>query len=206
MANTFSTSSRISRSPAISTTEFQSATLPTQTNMAESADIGRSWYLVYTKPRQEKVAAENLLRQKYEVYFPQLSIWRTRRGKRQSVIEPLFPRYLFIRLDSQSDNWAPIRSTLGVMSLVRFGTEPARVPDELVEYLRSRHNADGLHEWAQPKLIVGERARVVSGPLAGYEGILIAKSSRDRVVILMDLVGGQVRAKLNPDQIEPAAR
>jgi transcriptional antiterminator RfaH len=174
--------------------------------MREHEDIGKSWYLVYTKPRQEKVAAENLLRQKYEVYFPQLGIWRTRRGKRQHVIEPLFPRYLFIRLDSQTDNWAPIRSTIGVMSLVRFGIEPARVPDELIGYLLSRHNADGLHEWAQPKLTLGDRARVVGGPLAGYEGILIAKSSRERVVILMDLVGGQIRAKLNPDQIEPIAR
>jgi len=60
-----------------------------------------------------------------------------------------------------------------------------------------------LHEWAQPTLAVGDRARVVSGPLAGYEGILLAQSSRERVVILMDLVGGQVRARLNPDQIEP---
>ena len=167
---------------------------------------GKCWYLVYAKPRQENSAVENLQRQNFEVYFPQIRMWRTRRGKRQQVVEPLFPRYLFIHLDSHSDNWSPIRSTLGVSSLVRFGAEPARVPDELVDYLQSRQNAEGLHEWAQPKLIVGERARVVSGPLAGYEGILIAKSSRERVVILLDLVGGQVRAKLNPDQIEPIAR
>ena len=63
-----------------------------------------------------------------------------------------------------------------------------------------------FRSWAQPALEVGGRARVVSGPLAGYEGILIAKSSRERVVILMDLVGGQVRTKLNPDQIEPISQ
>ena len=80
------------------------------------------------------------------------------------------------------------------------------VPDELVAYLKSRQNADGLHEWAQPALTIGGRARVISGPLAGYEGILIAKSSRERVVLLMDLVGSQIRAKLNPDQIEPVVQ
>jgi transcriptional antiterminator RfaH len=174
--------------------------------MTETTRIGKSWYLVYAKPRQEKSAIENLERQKYEVYFPQIQVRRTRRGKRQLVTEPLFPRYLFIHLDTQTDNWAPIRSTLGVTSLVRFGSEPARVPDELIHYLRSRQNAEGMHDWAQPKLVVGERARVVSGPLAGYEGILIAKSSRERVILLMDLVGGQMRAKLNPDQIEPVAQ
>lgn len=174
--------------------------------MTESARLGKCWYLIYSKPRQEKGAVENLLRQGYVVYFPQVQVWRTRRGKRQLVTEPLFPRYLFIHLDAQTDNWAPIRSTLGVTSLVRFGAEPARVPDELIDYLQSRQNADGLHEWAQPALVVGGRTRVVSGPLAGYEGILVAKSSRERVVILIDLVSGQMRAKLNPDQIEPVAQ
>jgi transcriptional antiterminator RfaH len=174
--------------------------------MAKSSSADRRWYLVYTKPRQENTALENLLRQQYEVYFPQIRMWRTRRGHRQLVVEPLFPRYLFIHLDSQSDNWVPIRSTLGVTSLVRFGAEPARVPDPLIEYLVSRQDAEGLHEWAQPTLKIGERARVVSGPLAGYEGILVAKSSRERVVILLDMVSGQMRANLNPDQIEPVAQ
>ena len=171
-----------------------------------SASDGKSWYLVYAKPRQEKTAVTNLERQRYEVYFPQLRIWRTRRGQRRLVVEPLFPRYIFIHLDTHTDNWAPIRSTLGVTSLVRFGSEPARVPATLIDYLQSQQNADGLHEWAQPALKIGSPARVISGPLAGYEGILLAKTGRERVVILMDLVGGQVRASLNPNQVEPVAQ
>ena len=56
-------------------------------------------------------------------------------------------------------------------------------------------------------MIVGpSRATQISGPLAGYEGILIAKSSRERVVILMDLAGGQVRARMHPDLVEPVAQ
>lgn len=172
----------------------------------EPSRVGKSWYLIYTKPRQEKTAVTNLQRQHYAVYFPQIRLWRRVRGNRQQVIEPLFPRYLFVHLDAQTDNWAPIRSTLGVTSLVRFGLEPARVPDALVDFLVSRQDADGLHEWAEPVLAIGDRTRVVSGPLAGYEGILIAKSSRERVVILLDMVAGQIRARLNPDQVEPIAQ
>ena len=164
------------------------------------------WYLIHTKPRQEKCALDNLHRQGYQCYLPTLPAEKLRQGLLTVADEPLFPRYIFIHLDAQSDNWAPIRSTLGVTSLVRFGYEPARVPDALVEFLRSRQNADGLHLWAQPALKVGAPARVVSGPLAGYEGILLAKTGRERVVILMDLVGGQVRASLHPDQLEPIAR
>ena len=164
-----------------------------------------SWYLIHSKPRQEALALDNLQRQGYECYLPLISVEKLRRKLLVPADEPLFPRYLFIRLDAHTDNWAPIRSTMGVTALVRFGAEPARVPDAFVDYLTSRQNAEGLHEWAQPALQIGARARVVSGPLAGYEGILVAKSSRERVILLMDMVGTQVRTQLSPDQIEPVA-
>ena len=166
----------------------------------------RSWYLVHTKPRQENIAALNLQRQNYEIYLPQIRERRVRHGNRQEVIEPLFQRYLFIHLDSRLDNWSKIRSTIGVSSLVRFGNEPARVPTDLVDFLKSRQNDEGLHEWAQTKLAVGDRAVVVSGPLAGYEGILLTKDQRGRAVILLALINGHVRAKVSQDQIEPPAR
>jgi transcriptional antiterminator RfaH len=173
---------------------------------AASSARKKSWYLVYTKPRQEEVALANLARQGYGVYLPRLRQSRKRRGKRVLVIEPLFPRYLFINLDSHTDNWIPIRSTLGVMSLVRFGTEPARVPDDLVAHLKSQQDNDGLHDWAEPKLAVGDRARVAEGPLAGYEGVLLAKSGRGRVILLLDMLGHQVRAQIARDQLEPPTR
>ena len=163
---------------------------------------GKSWYLVYTKPRQEEVALTNLMRQGYGVYLPRLRQARKRRGKRVLVIGPLFPRYLFIHLDSHTDNWIPIRSTLGVMSLVRFGTDPARVPDSLVAHLKSQEGAEGLHEWAEPKLAIGDRIRVAEGPLAGYEGILLAITGRERVTLLLDMLGSQVRAQLGTSQLE----
>ena len=165
---------------------------------------GKSWYLVYTKPRQEEVAATNLTRQGYGVYLPRLRQARKRAGKRVFVVEPLFARYLFIHLDSHTDNWIPIRSTLGVMSLVRFGAEPARVPDDLVAHLKSHEGAEGLHEWAEPKLAVGDHVRVAEGPLAGYEGVLIAKNGRERVTLLLDMLGSQVRTQLARDQLQSA--
>jgi len=98
----------------------------------------KAWYLVYTKPRQEGLAQENLARQGYGVYLPRVRLMRKRQGRPVAIIEPLFPRYLFIQLDTQSDNWGPIRSTFGVASLVRFGNEPAKVPDNFVAHLKSQ--------------------------------------------------------------------
>ena len=77
-----------------------------------------AWYLVYTKPQQERVANDNLQRQGYETYLPMLRK-RVKRGKTyHHRLDPLFPRYLFIHLSDQLDDWGPIRSTIGVTHLV----------------------------------------------------------------------------------------
>ena len=164
----------------------------------------KCWYLVYTKPRQEALAQSNLERQGYGVYLPKVRLLQRRRGRQEAVVEPLFPRYLFIHLDTQSDNWGPIRSTFGVASLVRFGAEPAQVPDELVAHLKAQEGQEGLHEWAEPKIKVGDRVRVAEGPLKGYEGILLAKSGQKRVMLLLEMLGKEVRTHLSPAQIEPS--
>lgn len=171
--------------------------------MAPVNDLpAKSWYLVYTKARQEEVAHTNLIRQGYGVYLPHVRQPRKRQGQRTMVVEPLFPRYLFIFLDTRTDNWAPIRSTLGVASLVRFGQEPARVPDELVDFLKTREGGEGLHEWAEQTFEVGHRVRVAEGTFRGYEGILLARTSRERVVVLLDILGRQVRTRIAAAQLE----
>lgn len=162
----------------------------------------KAWYLVYTKPRQEDVALTNLTRQGYSVYLPRARQTRKRQGRRVAVIEPLFPRYLFIHLDTHTDNWGPIRSTLGVASLVRFGQKPAPVPESLIAFLQSREGGDGLHVWAEPTYRTGDRVRVADGPLEGYEGILLARTSRERVVVLLDILGKQIRTQVDMNRLE----
>jgi len=160
------------------------------------------WYLVYTKPRQEEVALTNLTRQGYGAYLPRVRHWRRRQGRRVQVVESLFPRYLFIQFDTHTDNWGPIRSTLGVASLVRFGPEPAQIPEDLVAFLRQRESDQGLHDWAQPEFVAGNRVRVAEGAFQGYGGILLARTSRERVLVLLDILGRQVRAQVGTAQLE----
>ncbi|MFP5350896.1 MAG: transcription/translation regulatory transformer protein RfaH [Gammaproteobacteria bacterium] len=168
-------------------------------------ETAKSWYLVYAKPRQEQIARVNLERQKYEVYLPLARQVRRRGGRRLSMVAPLFPRYLFVHLDREIDNWAPIRSTTGVMSLVRFGQTPAPVPDDLVDYLRAREDPDGLHVVSIDEYKRGARVRVTVGGLTGYEGIFVAPTSRQRVVVLLEILGKQTRAIIEAGSIEPAS-
>ena len=94
------------------------------------------WYAVQTKPRQEQVAVTHLERQHFEIFLPRIRAARHRRGRWQSTIEPLFPGYLFVQLEFGAQNTAPIRSTRGVIGLVRFGGEPQPVPRTIMQALR----------------------------------------------------------------------
>lgn len=170
-----------------------------------TASAEKRWYLVYTKPRQEELARANLERQGFGTYLPLIRNARRRLGRRVICIEPMFPRYLFIHLDTETDNWAPIRSTFGVSKLVRFGPEPTPVPDALVATIRRRDDQSGVQDIPLHEFRPGERVRVEEGPLMGYEGIFLARTSQERVLVLLEIVGREAKTKLDISVIGPAS-
>lgn len=173
--------------PSISVAEVSGANLP--------------WYVVHTKVRQEQTAYDNLARQGYAVYLPQIRILKRIRGHQQAQQEPLFPRYLFLQPGSTSHSIAPIRSTLGVTTIVRFGQKPAVMQWETLRSIRefeSRRNAARDEDISpfQP----GKRVRIAGGPLMGLEG-LISDVSQERVIVLMQLLGHDTRVSLSHHQL-----
>src|SRR5689334_5221168 len=96
------------------------------------------WYLVYTKPAGEGTARDNLSRQAYEVYLPRVLEPVRRGGRWLERIAALFPRYLFVRLNEGWQSLGPVRSSVGVSGVVRFGSRYAVVPDALVSGLQAR--------------------------------------------------------------------
>lgn len=163
----------------------------------------RAWYLIYSKPKQERQAREQLTRQGYETFLPLMRCKKRRQNRRIEVIEPLFPRYLFIHLSTTHDNWSPIRSTVGVSDMVRFGGEPARVPEPLIAFLHEQMDENGVRDMRPAPPAVGERVRIDSGTFAGFEGILTARTGRDRVILLLEIAGGGARVELDADSLEP---
>jgi transcriptional antiterminator RfaH len=161
----------------------------------------REWFLIYCKPRQEALAAKNLERQGYEVYLPMLR--QRRRGQANAgwCVAPMFPRYLFIHLDQESDNWKPIRSTIGVSRMVVFGDVPARVPDTFVDALRAQAGENGIHESDQGRFVAGETVMIVGGPMAGYEAVFKARTAKERVVLLLTIAGRMVAVNVRSDDI-----
>src|SRR3989338_3299785 len=156
---------------------------------AFTAAISRRWYLLHTKPKQERVAETHLIRQGYQTYLPFMRTWRHRGGCYQSLMAPLFPRYLFIYLNEKTDDWAPIRSTRGVNTLVRFGGIPAQVPQDLIDCLQQRTKVMEAQQRPTSPFCPGDTVCVLTGIMAGYEGIFAAQVAAERVSILLDVVG-----------------
>lgn len=162
------------------------------------------WYLVHTKPHQEACALQNLNQQGYDCYLPLLSSEKLLRGQISKASEPLFPRYLFIRLDTGhlAKSWTPIRSTRGVSKLVSFGNQPAKMADELMELIRARESSGDIE--GKRLFKPGEAIRVVDGPFAGVEGIFQSLEGTQRVMILIELMSKPVKMAVAPTSIRRA--
>jgi transcriptional antiterminator RfaH len=158
----------------------------------------RHWYVVHTKVRQESVAEEHLARQHIEVYLPRLSVARRRRAKWVDAVEPLFPRYLFVRTDNTAQGVHPIRSTRGVRDLVRFGDRLACLRDELVQEIRAQESpATRVRHLGGGSFEPGDRVRAVRGPFNELEGVFLTARGEDRVGILMHLLHRDVPVVLS---------
>jgi len=169
---------------------------------SEGMREGLAWYLVYTKPQQERVASENLQRQGYEIYLPKLKKKIKRGSSYHFRIGILFPRYLFIHLSDQLDDWGPIRSTVGVVHLVKFGNIPAVLPDDLINQLRLSESEEDVRILEEKALEPGETVRFIDGAMHGYEAIFQCKSGSDRVLVLMDIAGKHSRLNVPSSSIE----
>ena len=164
----------------------------------------KAWYLIHSKPRQEHIAKEQLERQGYRTYLPLFPLRRRRLGRTVKIIAPMFPRYLFIHLSDQTDDWRPIRSTIGVANLVRFAQAPARVPESLIMALQERENEEGIQVLPDRDYQPGDRVRIAEGPFEGFEGIFQETSSRNRVLLLLQIAEKFVQLQLDAGQIESA--
>ena len=156
------------------------------------------WHAVFCKPHKEEVAAANLENQGYEVYLPRLVVLRRRGGRWMEIIEPLFPRYLFMTTGQSEKNLAPIRSTLGVRDFVRIHGVPAIVPGNVITGLRGRADpASGLHRIISSPFRAGTRVRFTTGALTNLEGIFEMECADARVIVLLQLLGKTSRVTVD---------
>ncbi|CUW37979.1 putative Transcription antitermination protein nusG [Magnetospirillum sp. XM-1] len=156
-----------------------------------------SWFVVHTHANAEKTAASHLQRQHFDIYLPQYSKRRSHARKVEWVKAPLFPRYLFLRMDPELTPWFSIRSTVGVHSLVCRGGMPVPLGQMVIDEIRGREDDSGLVSLGEAAPFAsGQRLEIVEGPLAEQLGLFQGLDDMNRVVLLLDLLGRQVRVRV----------
>jgi transcriptional antiterminator RfaH len=157
-----------------------------------------AWYLVRLKPGGLVRATANLARQDILSFCPQRPRTERRRGRLVTAVRPLFPGYLFIAPPEQGANWRSVNATYGVANVVCLEPgRPARVPTGLVVALLAYDASD-----EPPPFTPGEGVRVVLGPFADLLARVEAVPDKDRIVVLLDIMGRTVRARLSPADLE----
>jgi transcriptional antiterminator RfaH len=149
------------------------------------------WAVLRSAPSHVTLAYEGVVRAGFEIFTPKI---RTRVGARWRTT-PLFGCYFFARV---VDQWRVLERTIGVLNVVKAAGAPAKCPDEEIATLIARSDPDGvirLSSCLTPQAVVrrsfeaGARVSITDGPFRGFEGLHTGMSTRDREMVLIDLLG-----------------
>jgi transcriptional antiterminator RfaH len=152
-----------------------------------SSNASDQWYLIRTKPGKERWVRDQLAPRLSEVFLPMLKARMPRWGRLAMSVAPLFPCYLFARLDLQS-NYFEVKYLAGVSGLVSAGTDPIVVSDAIVTEIRAR-GVNDVVEIREDPFGSGQPVRVVEGPFRGFEAIFERYlSGAERVAILLNTI------------------
>ncbi|MBM3503063.1 MAG: transcriptional activator RfaH [Alphaproteobacteria bacterium] len=162
-----------------------------------------AWFCAYTQPNRERWARSNLWELGLEVYLPEYR--KTRRHARETTIvaRPLFPRYLFVRADLEHIPLRRIRSTNGVVDLVSMGPHPSVVSPRIIAELQERQDSDGYIPLGGGEFTTGDAVRIVTTSLCDQIGIFQCATDNDRVIVLLQFLGRNVRVGLDRADIVP---
>ena len=146
----------------------------------------------------------HLQRQGYNLFCPRYRKTVRHARKKTSALAPLFPSYIFLRLDVSRDQWRPVNGTRGVVRLVMQREAPQPVPRGVIDALQTRAGADGVIDW-KLAFKIGQAVRIADGPFAELIGTLEHLDAAGRVRVLLDLLGRSVSVALSGAALIAAA-
>ncbi|HSR66805.1 MAG TPA: UpxY family transcription antiterminator [Acidobacteriota bacterium] len=158
------------------------------------------WYAVHTRPRHEKVVAEQLCFKNIECFLPLREVLSKWKDRRKRVQFPLFPGYLFVHASLPSSRLDIIKVD-SVVQILGFQGKPEPVPENQIDAVKRLVYSELPYD-PYPDLAQGDRVRIVSGPLRGLEGVLVEKKNRFRFVLNVDLIRQSVACEIAAADVE----
>lgn len=142
-----------------------------------------NWYAVSTNPRCEDMVYSILSREDFEVFLPRI------KNSRKNKIEPLFPGYMFVRLNVKLPNWVRIKYLHGVRKILSYGEALIPVPEAIISVIKQQSIKDNNFFIKALSLKAGDKVRFLRGPFEGLEGKFTGEiSGKERIKVLLDAI------------------
>ncbi|AIK96931.1 transcription termination/antitermination protein NusG [Candidatus Odyssella acanthamoebae] len=165
----------------------------------------KQWFVVHTHPQKELLAAQELMQQGFEVYYPKFLKTRRHARRTDEIIMPLFPRYIFVAFNPDEMPWRCINGTRGIVHLLTNNNKPICLPGRIINDLKDRETTSGFVPVETLSLFTpGNKVRIVDGALEGYNATIIALSDHQRAQLLIEFMGRQLQLGLPTQMIEAA--
>ena len=160
------------------------------------------WYAVSTKPNHEKQVEQNIRRWGVECFLPLLQESKIIRRTKRTVISPLFPGYLFVRINL-AEHYRTVTYARGVRKMVEFGSNPAEIDKGVIDAIKSKVADAHAYVMEKPKdLGSGQIVQIKDGPLVGIEAVFMREMpGQQRAMVLLHTLAFQARAVVNIDQL-----
>jgi len=175
---------------------------PAPVTLIEAAAADVSWYALRTRPRHEKRVHLELQAKRVESFLPLLSESHAWCDRQQVVQMPLFPGYVFTRLQNDMEHRVRVLRTKGVLSFVGFRGIGVAIPDEQIHAIQAVvESRISFGHYAF--LSVGQKVRIVGGSLDGIRGIISEKKGETSLVISIDLIQRSIAVRVTGFRVEP---
>jgi transcription antitermination factor NusG len=172
---------------------------------AASTQQDAAWHVLWTHSHCEQMVCDQLTAKGFHPFLPQMEIWSVRAGRRRLISAPMFPGYLFLNDALDKGGHIEVRKARGLARILGEGWDrPAVVPNAEIEAVR-RVAASRVPAFGHPYLREGRRVRIVSGPLADVEGILLkVRPEKGLLVLSVHLLQRSVAVEVDGTQVVPA--
>jgi transcription antitermination factor NusG len=157
------------------------------------------WYALYLRSRYEKKVHTELQKKNVESFLPLVEELHTWSDRKKKIQEPLFRGYIFVNTDLR--NKASILMTDGVVRFVGLNSKPSSIPDLQIDWLR-RIVQESIGMRLEQYVSIGERVRVIAGPLIGVEGIVTRMQGVSRVVVSIAAIEQSVSIQVPANYLE----
>ena len=165
--------------------------------MVSKVKENSKWLLVYTKAKEEQRAKKNLENQGFEIFLPMIAVAKLNQSK-PTPLKAMFPRYLFVKINTELDKWTRIKSTRGVSHLVVFGQRLAEIPNQVIVYLKSGADENDIfrQKICKREFQKGDKLVIEKGIFKDKKATFLSKKSKERVRILLKFVNDLITVDL----------